>query len=104
MAATATQLTGVDPKSLGCEVFALDFTSTTATVEVTTGFQKIWAWQFSRAGDANAANFGDLTIDETVTADGYIDSSAGAITVDRHSSAGDGTLAAEKFSLFLWGE
>lgn len=96
MAATATKLDGVSAKSLDSEMGVIVFTGTTATIELATYLSEIYGAKFTRIGDANAANAGDLTIDETQT-NGVITPASNAITVDRHSSAGDGTLAGEAF-------
>ena len=102
MAATATQLTGAG-KGLDLEVHYLEFTSTTATVEVTTGLSEIYAWSFGRAGTAAADATGTLTLDETHTA-GVVTVASGAITIDRAAITASGTLATESFNLVLHGK
>lgn len=101
MAATATKLVGAG-KALDKEVHYLEFTSTTATVEVTTGLSEIYVWSFARAGTAAADNTGTLTLDETHTA-GVITVTGGAVTVDRAAITATGTLATESFVLVLEG-
>lgn len=102
MAATATKIVG-SRKQWDSETFTLVFTSTTATVEVSTALSEIYDWQFARAGTAAGDNTGTLTLDETVTA-GVITPASGAITVDRAALTATGTLAGETFVLTLFGK
>lgn len=102
MAATATQLTGVG-KALDVEVHYLSFTSTTATVEVTTGLSEIYTWTVARAGTAAGDNTGILTLDETYTS-GVVTVTGGAVTIDRAATTATGTLGTESFVLVLQGK
>lgn len=100
MAATATKTTSV-LKNAETATFHLNFTSTTATVEVATGFSVVYGAFAIRVGDANADNAGTLTIDESITSNAVAEST---ITVDRMPLTNSGTLAAEDFLLVVFGK
>lgn len=102
MAATATQQTGA-AKSLDEEIHFIDFTSTTATVELSTGLSEIYLVSFGRIGDAAGDNTGVLTLDESET-DGVVTVSGGAITIDRAAVTATGTLGTETFTVLLKGK
>ena len=102
MAATATKQTGAG-KSLDVDIQYIDFTSTTATVEVTTSLSEIYFWTFGRIGDAAGDNTGTLTLDESET-DGVVTVSGGAVTIDRAAITATGTLGTETFVVKLEGK
>lgn len=101
MAATATKITG-GLKNLDTEIHHVAFTSTTATVEVTTNLSVIYAMTAQRVG-GDSANGGYLTLDETDAATG-IAVTAGAITLDRTLVQSGGTLGTESFLVTLHGK
>lgn len=105
MAATATQIVS-SISAMDCETHHLEFTSTTATVEVSTGLSKILAANYIRIGNVDNDDASILTIDEATnfTAGEGIAVQGGAITVDRQGLTGTGTLTAEDFILCLYGK
>lgn len=103
MAATATKLSGTSAKSLDSEVGYIEFTSTTATVEISTGLSEIYGATFTRIGGSDPDDRGLLTIDETQSS-GVITPASGAITVDRDAATATGTLTTEAFFYELVGK
>lgn len=108
MAATATKVCPPgSPGSWDVEVHTIVWTSTTATVEVTTGLSEIYAAIPVNMYGADAGHTDDdiglLEVDETATA-GVITPSSGAITVNRIASNAAGTLAGQQSLLILYGK
>jgi len=89
------------PGGFRVEFTTLDFTSTTATVELKTKLSVVLGFAHVRIGAASA-NHGDLSINETLVA-GAIPVTGGAFTVDRHLSDVAGTLGTESFLVTLFG-
>lgn len=107
MAVTATQvLPPGSIKNMDTEIHTIVWTSTTATVELSTDLTEIYAAIPVMAYGADAGHtdndLGVLEIDETST-DGVITPASGAITVNR-IAAGAGTLAGQSCLLLLFGK
>ena len=108
MAVTATQV--VPPGSLkdwDIEIHTVVWTSTTATVELSTDLSEIYAFWFTPmygadAGHANGTG-ACLELDETSTA-GVIDSSAGAVTINRFEADDATALTGQSTLVFLAGK
>lgn len=107
MAVTVTTFTPNALKSSVMEVHNILWTSTTATVEVTTGLTEIYAAWFNPmfGADAGHANgtAAALELDETLTA-GIITVSGGAVTVNRLEIDDATALTGQSTQLILVGK
>lgn len=108
MAVTQTDLLPPNNfNNLELEVKQLVWTSTTATVEVTTGLSEIYAYWFAPAYGANASHADGtgayLELDETATA-GVITPSGGVVTVNRLEADDATALTGQNTLLFLIGK
>lgn len=103
MAVTQGSITGVSSlKQLDSEILTLAFTSTTATVEATTGLSEVYGMTYHRHG-SGGANQAELQLDETHTS-GVVTPASGVVTIDRTLSDAAGTLGAESYTVILYGK
>lgn len=108
MAVTATKV--VPPGSLkdwDIEIHTIVWTSTTATVELSTDLSEIYAYWFTPMYGADAAHADGtgavLELDETVT-NGVITPASGAVTINRLEADDATALTGQKTLVFLCGK
>lgn len=110
MAVTQTNLStsqNLNGKALEMEIHLLEWTSTTATVELATNLSKIYAWTVSPAFGANAGHGigpGVYELDEARGTDEVITVAAGAVTVNRFEGDDATALDAEDVIVILYGK
>lgn len=108
MAVTATKVFPPgSPKTWDWEIHTIVWTSTTATVELSTGLSEIYgfipvAMYGADAGHANGAH-GVLELDETATA-GVITPVSGAVTINRFEGDDATALTGQSSLVILFGK
>lgn len=103
MAITVTKL-DQGTSGLVQEIHHLDWSSTTATVELPTGLTEIYGSASIRVDAIDVSDMSSLSIDETITLGIITVDADGEITVIRTQNLAAGTLVAEHHILMLWGK